>query len=208
MKLILLLLLALSYSTADEVTRIESIVKDINKLRSEYNKVEEELGVYKYDLRDEKEKNTILNNEVNSLNNELKRVRKLLKTKEKKNKVSKNNTVTMMENKTILQKCVNNQRIEDNNPFPQLQMKKEFQENSEDVIVAFKASSFRVNKSTDIFDAIDGKKIDEWENSTSFTSNKRNDKWVKITGYFVNKVWQPSEKEMWVNSLDVIKRSK
>lgn len=207
MKLILLLLLALSYSSADEITRIESIVKDINKLRSEYNNVEEELGVYKYDLRDEKEKNAILNKQITSLNNELKRVNKLLKSKEKENETSKNNLKSTSKNKTILQKCVNNQIIEDDNPFPQLQMKKEFQRNTGESLTSFKASSFRVNKLADIFQSIDGKKVDKWEKSRSFTSNLRSENWVKITGYFINKVWQPSAKELWIRSSDVTIRS-
>lgn len=207
MKLILLLLLALSYSSADEITRIESIVKDINKLRSEYNDVEEELGVYKYDLSDEKEKNAILNKQITSLNNELKRVNKLLKSKEKENKTSKNNLKSISKNKTILQKCVNNQIIEDENPFPQLQMKKEFQQNTRESLTPFKASSFRVNKLADIFQSIDGKKVDKWEKSRSFTSNLRSENWVKITGYFINKVWQPSAKELWIRSSDVTIRS-
>jgi hypothetical protein len=29
---------------------------------------------------------------------------------------------------------------------------------------------------------------------------------VKITGYFVDRVWQPAEEEMWVKESDVIRR--
>ena len=203
MKLILLLLLLLGYSNADEVSRIESIVKDINKLRTDYNKIEEELGIYKYDLRDEKEKNAILNKEIQSLIIKLNRAKKAIKTKDYKNKARKNNLNNISKNKTNLQKCMNNQIIQDDNPFPDLQMKKEFQVHEEEKISTFKASSFRLNKSANIFDAISGNKIDEWESTTSFTSNVKSRNWVKITGYFVDKVWKPSDKEMWVRTTDV-----
>jgi len=203
MKLILLLLLLLSYSHADEVSRIESIVKDIKKLRSEYNKVEEELGIYRYDLRDEKEKNSILNKEINSLITALKKAKKELKTKENENKISKNDLKIISKNKINLQKCMDSQIIQDDNPFPHLQMKKEFQTDEDEILSTFKASSFRLNRSADIFNGISGEKIDEWEKSRSFTSNVRSKNWVKITGYFVDKIWRPSADELWVKTIDV-----
>ena len=206
MKLILiLLLLFLNSYGSDEVTRIESIVKDINKLRSDYNKQEEELGIYKYDLRDEKEKNSILNTEINTLSIELKKVKKLLKIKENENLVNKSNLVEISKNKMNFDKCMNSQIIEDDNPFPKLQMKKEFLNDEYKVEIAssFHASSFRLNTSADIYSAINGEKIAKWEKSRSFTSNVRSVNWVKITGYFVDKVWQPSNKEMWVKTTDV-----
>ena len=207
MKLILLLLLFLNSYGSDEVTRIESIVKDIQKLRSDYNKQEEELGIYKYDLSDEKEKNGILNNEIDSLTIQLKKVKKLLKIKEKENIVNKNNLKKISKNKINLQKCMNNQIVVDDNPFPKLQMKKEFRESENEKLSTFKAKSFRFNKSANIFDSIDGTVVDNWESTTSFTSNVKSKNWVKITGYFVDKVWRSSQKEMWVKAEDVTVRA-
>jgi len=207
MKWILLLLLLFSYSNADEVSRIELIVKDINKLRNDYNKVEEELGIYKYDLRDEKEKNEILTKEINNLVIELKKAKKAIKVKDNRNKISKNTLNDIAKNKIILQKCMDNQIIEENNVFPDLQMKKEFLQNKKETLSTFKAKSFRFNKSAKVLDSINGELIDEWEITTSFTSNVKSKNWVKITGYFVDKVWRPAEKEMWVRATDVTVRA-
>jgi len=207
MKLILLLLLLLSYSSADEVSRIESIVKDINKLRSDYNSIEEELGIYKYNLRDEKEKNEILLKEINSLDIALKEAKKELKIKDNSKKTSENAFNTKSKNEIKYQKCMDNQIIEDENVFPTLQMKKEFQKNEKEILTVFKASSFRFNKTANIFSSINGKSIDEWEKTTSFTSNVKSKNWVKITGYFVDKVWRASQKELWVKAEDVTVRA-
>jgi len=207
MKWILLLVLLLSCSNADEVSRIESIVKDINKLRSDYNSIEEELGIYKYDLRDEKEKNEILTKEINRLDIALKKAKKELKTKDNNENASKNAFYNINKNRINFQKCMNNQTEEDSNVFPDLQMKKEFQKNETETLTTFKASSFRFNKAANIFDSINGKVIDEWEITTSFTSNVKSKNWVKITGYFVDKVWRPSQKELWVKATDVTVRA-
>jgi len=207
MKLILLLLLLFNYSSADEVSRIESIVKDINKLRTDYNNIEEELGIYKYDLRDEKEKNEILNKEINRLDIALNKAKKELKTKDNNKNIGKNTSDSISKNKIKYQKCMDNQIIEDSNVFPDLQMKKEFQKNEKETLTEFKARSFRFNKAANIFDSINGKVIDEWEITTSFTSNVKSKNWVKITGYFVDKVWRPSQKELWVKAENVTVRA-
>lgn len=67
----------------------------------------------------------------------------------------------------------------------------------------FKASTFRVNKDANIYNAPEGDVLERWEAQTSFTSNMRTQKWVKITGYFINKKWHPNrEREMWVKAED------
>ena len=70
----------------------------------------------------------------------------------------------------------------------------------------FKASAFRLNKNAVIYDKVNGEKIDEWNKETSFTSSIKTQNWVKITGYFVDKVWMRSSKELWIKSSDIIKR--
>ena len=87
-------------------------------------------------------------------------------------------------------------KTKDDNPFPKLQMKPKF----------FKAGTFRVNKDADIYDSKDGKVIDRWEKGTSFTSSKRTDDMIKITGYFVDKIWRKSEKTMWIQSENAFER--
>ena len=69
-----------------------------------------------------------------------------------------------------------------------------------------KASSFRLNKDAIIYDNVDGKKILNWDKKTSFTSNIRTDKWIKITGYFVDRIWKKSKKNMWIKTSDTTLR--
>ncbi len=94
---------------------------------------------------------------------------------------------------------------EDNNQFPSLIMKKKYKD--EQSISYFKASSFRINGEVKIYDHINGSAIAVWSDKTSFTSNQRVGKWIKITGFFVNKLWQPAKQELWVKSCDVLRRT-
>ena len=102
--------------------------------------------------------------------------------------------------------CLKNQRIKDENPFPKLEMKKKYASVAKREY--FKASAFRMNGNVAVYDGADGSKLATWEDKTSFTSNQRVGKWIKITGYFVDKVWRPADRELWVKSCDVLKRSK
>jgi len=68
----------------------------------------------------------------------------------------------------------------------------------------FKASAFHLSKNANIYaDKSTNRVIEKWEKGTSFTSNLKSDKRIKITGYFVNKVWKKADKNMWVNLIDV-----
>jgi len=73
MKFLLVLVFVLNLY-ADEIQRIDSIVKDITKLRINYQKSQKELNLCK--------------NRVKTLENKLKIANNLLKTKEKKNSKS------------------------------------------------------------------------------------------------------------------------
>jgi len=73
-------------------------------------------------------------------------------------------------------------------------------------IYEFKSSAFRLIAEANLFDKPNGNIIDTWENKTSFTSGIRTKKWIKITGYFVDKVWQKAIVEMWIKSDKAIKR--
>ena len=205
-------LLLLSNLNADEITRIESIVNDITKLRINYEKSQEELASCAVSLKDEKEKNSILIQELNSdtlsnkkeieykksiknLESKIKELEKIVKAKENKNKINKKDTTV----------CLNNQ-IKDKNVFPKLQIKNEFLETEN--LESFQASSFRVNKKATIYNSINGSKITEWEENTSFTSNQKTKNWIKITGFFVEKVWQKATDEMWVKIEDTKQRDK
>ena len=91
-------------------------------------------------------------------------------------------------------------KCEEPNPFPKLMMKEE------NKIHEFKASTFRVNKLASIYNGINGNVIAQWEKTTLFTSDKKTASMIKITGYFVDKIWVPSTKEMWIKAQDASKR--
>ena len=97
---------------------------------------------------------------------------------------------------------VNTQIKEEDNPFPTLVMKKKYQ--NEQGVSYFKASNFYVNKKAKIYDDVDGSTVAIWSDKTLFTSNQRVGMWIKITGIFVNKLWQPANQEQWVKSCDVL----
>ncbi len=67
-------------------------------------------------------------------------------------------------------------------------------------------SAYRLASNAGVYNGINGTKIDMWEQGRSFTSGTSSGGWVKITGYFVNRVWQPAGEEMWVKESDVIRR--
>lgn len=205
MKLFFLLsILFFNTLNADEVKRIETIVLEIEKLQGEYSKLDDKLVLSEYNLKDEKEKNKILTKEIKSLNNQIKDLKNILKSKESK---IKKLGLKYSKNRENEQKCLRNQIKQRDGVFPQLQMKEQYRLVQNDELVYFKPSAFRLNKEAQIFDGIDGEPIETWESMRSFTSNQKTKKWVKITGYFVDKVWRPSQKELWVLESDTIRRS-
>ena len=179
---------------ADEIDRIDNIVNDISQLRSSYESCQKE-------LTDEKEKNSVLRKEIASmedlnarnkepfvkemeaLKKELEESRKLLEQKEK-------------EIKNLNSRIVNIETP--NNRFPKLVMKEEAQKKDSN-LTYFEATTFRLKDKSYIYDGVGGQKVDIWEKDTSFTSYIKKDGWIKITGYFTDRVWVPSnEKELWV----------
>lgn len=67
-------------------------------------------------------------------------------------------------------------------------------------------SAYRMAKNAPIYSAPGGSVVDTWEERRSFTSGTASNGWVKITGYFVNRVWQRADQDLWVKESDVIKR--
>ena len=267
MKLLFVLLILSLSLNADEMKRIEAIVNDITKLRVEYEGCQTEAKIYALQLKDERDKNKILTQEMNSfkdlyrreieyknkivkLENKIKKQEKLLKVKEdsKKDLIIKNKSTDKVKEKNkktlvIKEKTIENLVLvncEEPNLFPKLVMKKEFLHNDKkakqtmkpikqkenvtkkelleikkivepkkrevEKLERFKASAFRLNKNALIYDKVNGKTLYGWEEGTSFTSSIKTQNWVKITGYFVDRVWMRSSKELWIKSEDVIKR--
>jgi len=148
---------------------------------------------------------------IDSIVNDISKIRKNYETKlfiaKEKNIALKqelqNSKLTMKKLKnqikklSITAKTKENQRI---NPFPNLKMKYE-------KIELFQASAFRLKNDAKIYNSVDTvKTIATWEKGTSFTSNEGTDDLIKITGFFVNKVWTKAEQDMWIHSSDTIKR--
>lgn len=185
MKIIFLALIVFSFLHSNEIQRMEAIIDDISKMRADYERCKSESD-NKDDL---KKSNAALAKRVQELEKIVNNQEKILKFKE-------NNV------KYIFKKP------SDENKFPKLMMKKEFQKESanKNSIINFKASAFFLNKSSIIYDAIDGKKIDKWGEGTSFTSNEKTREWIKIGGYFVDKKWRKAKKEMWVKLADTSKK--
>ena len=253
MKLLLVVLILSLSLNANEMKRIEAIVSDISKLRAEYEGCQTEAKIYALQLKDERDRNKILIQEINSfenlykheieyknkilkLENRIKKQENLLKVKENSEKdlimrSKQINKIKEKERKTLVikEKIIENLVLvncEEPNPFPKLVMKKEFLQKESVVkkelpkikkivepkrkevekLERFKASAFRLNKNATIYDKVNGKKLYEWEKGTSFTSSIKTQNWIKITGYFIDKAWVRSSKEMWLKASDATKR--
>ena len=205
MKILLIILLSLSFVKADEMSRIEAIVADITELRVDYNECKKELKnkdtssikKYKKLYKKEKEKNTILTAEL-EYSSDL----------DKSNKILSKRVREIEKELKSIKKLRNKQ-----DDFPKLIMKEEFEKKSvkeqtvhEEKLVRFKATSYHLKFDSIIYDGIDGKMITKWVKTTSFTSSVKTQSWIKITGYFVNKQWKAAKKDMWVKIKQVQKK--
>jgi hypothetical protein len=144
----------------------------------------EDITKLRMDYKNSQEKLKNCRNRVKTLENELKKSNYLLKTKD----------MSKVKIKLKESKCLNTQE----NTFPALKMRTK--------IIHTKASAYRLKKNAPIYDAVNGKKIDEWEKGTSFTSNQKTKKFIKITGYFKNKQWVKAQKPLWIHIDDAFKR--
>jgi len=203
---IVIALLFSIYLNADEIQRIESIVQEIETLRSDYAKTEDALEISEYKRKDLEEKNKILENELKtysdftlkernykaeiaSLEKKVEELEKRVKTKEKNNNILKDREIKKV---IIKEKPMENQ-------FPKLKMKKEY---SAEVLEYTKANTYRTECDAAIYNRVDGDKISFWESGRSFTSNIRTENWIKITGYFVDKKWRAAEEDLWIRKED------
>ncbi|WP_345991441.1 hypothetical protein [Sulfurimonas sp. HSL-1716] len=194
MKILTLIFLIVLSLNADEIDRIDDIVNDISKLRVNYETCMKE-------LTDVKEKNSVLKTEIssmeelNSRNKEpyVKEIEDLKKSVEESKKLLK------LKDKDIksLKAKIKSMQTPDNT-LPKLIMKDEYDKKDNNVTY-FEASSFRLKEDSYIYDGPEGKKIEIWSKDTSFTSYIKKGDWIKITGYFIDRVWVPAkEKELWV----------
>jgi hypothetical protein len=199
MKLVFSLFLMLVFVNADEMQRLDLIVKDIEQLRINYELSQKNLKRCEEKTLNLDSKNKInekYKEEINNLENQIYFLNKIIKNKEmeiEKLKISKN------KNQII---CKNNMKKQINE-FPELKMR-----NSKkvDTVKDTTPTTYRVSQDSIIYSAIDGKEIDKWEKLTSFTSKLKINGWIKISGYFVNKKWRKADKEMWIEASHTLKR--
>lgn len=74
------------------------------------------------------------------------------------------------------------------------------------VLQMIEPSAFKLNKESEIYDAPNANVLEKWEEGTSFTSNQKYKNWIKITGYFIDKKWRPSKRELWILEENVVKK--
>ncbi|MEA1956226.1 MAG: hypothetical protein U9N02_07005 [Campylobacterota bacterium] len=190
MKLLFSIFILISLLNGDEIQRIEEIISDITKLRSDYKKCQKdlknrfvktdynELEKYKILLKKEKEKNNKLLAEHKKMLVDMKWYTDTIGSLEEK-----------LKEKVVKSEIVN------------------IEKNIESKTVFFKAGTFRLISSSNIYDKINGKKIDNWEKHRTFTSNIKSNDWIKITGYFINKKWHKAQNEKWIKLNKVIRRN-
>ncbi len=93
--------------------------------------------------------------------------------------------------------------------FPKLTMQPQYEALEEEraSTIWTEAKTYRVHKDADIYEAPEGKSIDRWKAMTSFTSMQKEGKWIRITGYFVDKKWHSArDVSLWIRQSDVIER--
>lgn len=208
MKMIFFISLLLTSLLANDFDKINIIVSDISELRKENEKCQAKLKniTYKTEKQslnyeklynEQKHKNVILKAQL-EYSNDLQTSNKNLTNKiEELEKLVK-------KQKNLLKTKSNNKK----NTFSTLVMKEKYQKKYSETqkIIRFKATSFYLNEDSNIYNSINGNKIFTWNAGRSFTSNKKTKKWIKITGYFVNKRWQRAKQKMWIKLQKVSKK--
>ncbi|MBN2815994.1 MAG: hypothetical protein JXQ67_04875 [Campylobacterales bacterium] len=200
MKLLFIITLIFSLLDADEIERIESIVSDIQKLRLDYENVQDKLMLLEIELKDEKQKNEILLKELEVKYNKIKNLENKIKNNKNIN-INKKEEVKIIKEKVEI--CSENQRGK-KSIFPKLQMRNESPVVAQSSSIDTTARTYRLNKIASLYRSTNGPKVIEWEERTSFTSNYRVNGWIRISGYFVDKVWTSPKDELWVKVEDVM----
>lgn len=216
MKLVFSLFLIFLFLNADEIQRLDSIVKDIENLRINYDLSQEQLKKCQVELSDEQQKNALMRKElqssnsdnnteiqiekkyrkkIHSLKNQIKSLNNLVK--EKENEISRlKKRYSKITKNQIKVKCNLDNKT---NVFPNLIMREQKEKE-------VGAATYRLTQESVIYSDVNGKEIDKWEKSTSFTSTLRLGNWIKISGYFVDKKWQKAQRQMWVEASHAFKR--
>ncbi|WP_428738664.1 hypothetical protein [Sulfurimonas sp.] len=212
-KIVFMVFLFVLILNADDMQRLDEIVKDIENLRISYDKSQDSLNKCQIQLHDQQEKNMILQKElknestetymksinvsdIENLKNQIKNLKKQIKNKDNEILLLKNKNNKIMDNQIKKENTLENEI----NNFPELKMRKQPK------LVDNTPTTYRLTQESIIYSGIDGVEVDKWEKSTSFTSKLKTAGWIKISGYFVDKKWQKVQKDMWVKTSQAFKR--
>lgn len=200
MKYILILIFLFSISYADEIQRIELIVKDIVSLRAKYETSQDELN--SKIINEKKQHERILKLEI-----QIKNYKKQLKIKEKKiKKLKPKKKQNICKPEKIKPSIVYKvKKLENPNKFPKLMMKQKYVKYKK---IRMKAKTHRLLRGANVYDAKYGSKIEFWQSGTAFTSNEKAvakgyDTWIKVTGYFIKNSWIPVSSSMWLKDKNI-----
>ena len=237
MKIFILAAFILASVHANEMQRIENIVKDISKLRVDYAECSAKLKAqnstavpfvaikensddlvkkYEMSIEDEKQRNVILLKELDESKLSVQRLEKLVKNQDTLLKTKESELLAFQEKNLkllkIKEKSSTPQKVicetKEENSFPDLMMKESYTKKSvtKEIPQEVEPASYRLNINAIVYDAIAGGEISKWKKGRSFTSNIQSQNWIKITGYFIDKKWLPSEKEIWMKLEEVVKK--
>jgi len=237
MKIFILAAFILASVHANEMQRIENIVKDISKLRVDYAECSAKLKAqnstaapfvaikensddlvkkYEMSIEDEKQRNVILLKELDESKLSVQRLEKLVKNQDTLLKTKESELLALQEKNLkllkIKEKSSTPQKVicetKEENSFPDLMMKESYTKKSvtKEIPQEVEPASYRLNINAIVYDAIAGGEISKWKKGRSFTSNIQSQNWIKITGYFIDKKWLPSEKEIWMKLEEVVKK--
>jgi hypothetical protein len=144
----------------------------------------------------------------NSQSKEYKRVL-LIKENEIKN-LKRDYYSKLREKEKIILSLENKIKSMNKSTFPELLMKDEKVEKTQkpekEVVETFKAAVFKLKDDSDIYNKINGDVVERWERDDTFTSGVMSQNWMKITGYFVHRKWQPTTQEWWIKKSDIVKK--
>ena len=155
MKLLFSLFLMLTFIYADEIQRLDLIVKDIEQLRVNYDISQDELKKCQAKLLKSNDKNKIIKKyeeNINNLENQIYFLNKIIKNKNIEIEILKNGK---NKNQIICKDGLENQIDE----FPKLKMRNP---TKKDVAKDTTPTTYRVSQDSIIYSAIDGVEIAEY----------------------------------------------
>jgi len=87
------------------------------------------------------------------------------------------------------------------------ELKKSKKSTMEESLVSFSPTTFQTQKEAPLYPSAKSREVVEyWEKGRSFTAYQKQGERIRISGYFVEKVWQKAEGDLWIDAADVAKK--